>query len=57
MLWWKRFDPDDIRILGDLVASSVVTPRIDRTLPIDEVAEALRWVNDGHARGKVLVVP
>jgi NADPH:quinone reductase-like Zn-dependent oxidoreductase len=57
MLWWKPFDPDDIRVLGDLVAGGVITPRIDRTLPLDEVADALRWVNDGHARGKVLVVP
>jgi NADPH:quinone reductase-like Zn-dependent oxidoreductase len=32
-----------------------VRPAIDRRYPLDEVVEALRWVDDGHARGKVVV--
>ena len=28
-------------------------PAIDRTYPLDEVVEALRYVDDGHPRGKV----
>jgi hypothetical protein len=30
---------------------------IDRRYPLDEVVAALRWVDDGHARGKVIVTP
>jgi NADPH:quinone reductase-like Zn-dependent oxidoreductase len=56
MLWWKPFDPDDVATLGRLVADGAVRPAIDRRFPLDQVVDALRWVQDGHARGKVLVV-
>ncbi len=57
MLWWKPFDPTDMATLADLVIRGVVTPRVDRTFPLAEVVDALRWVDEGHARGKVLVFP
>jgi NADPH:quinone reductase-like Zn-dependent oxidoreductase len=34
-----------------------VKPRIDRTFPLSEIVDALRYVDDGHARGKVVVIP
>ena len=34
-----------------------INPRIDRRYPLTEIVAALQWVNDGHARGKVLVIP
>jgi NADPH:quinone reductase-like Zn-dependent oxidoreductase len=40
-----------------LVASGAVRPVIDREFSLDEVVEALRWVDEGRARGKVLVRP
>jgi NADPH:quinone reductase-like Zn-dependent oxidoreductase len=55
MLWWKPFHPPDITAVTDLIASGAVTPRIDRRYPLDQVVEALRWVSDGNARGKVLI--
>jgi NADPH:quinone reductase-like Zn-dependent oxidoreductase len=39
----------------DLIAAGRVTPVIDRRYPLSEVVDALRWVDDGHARGKVLL--
>jgi NADPH:quinone reductase-like Zn-dependent oxidoreductase len=55
LLWWKPFDPEDVAALKQLLAAGTVRPVIDRTYPLDEVVEALRWVDDGHARGKVIV--
>jgi NADPH:quinone reductase-like Zn-dependent oxidoreductase len=55
LLWWKPFHPDDVARLTALVEAGKVTPAIDRRYPLEDVAEALRHVNDGRARGKVLL--
>jgi NADPH:quinone reductase-like Zn-dependent oxidoreductase len=57
MLWWKPFNAADLATIEELIAGGKVTPRIDRRFPLDEVVDALRWVDDGHARGKVLIIP
>jgi NADPH:quinone reductase-like Zn-dependent oxidoreductase len=57
LLWWKPFNPPDIKRVTDLIAEGKVRPTIDRRYPLDQVVDALRWVDDGHARGKVLVIP
>ena len=57
MTWWKAFNPEDVEELKRLVASGAVKPQIDRRFSLDEAAEALRYVDEGHARGKVLVIP
>jgi NADPH:quinone reductase-like Zn-dependent oxidoreductase len=57
MLWWKPFHRPDLERLAALIRAGAVKPVIDRTFPLEEVAAALRWVDDGQARGKVLVVP
>jgi NADPH:quinone reductase-like Zn-dependent oxidoreductase len=56
MLWWKPFHPADIATITDLVLSGQVTPAIDRRYPLSETAEALRWVDEGRAKGKVLII-
>lgn len=45
----------DLLTLADLLATGQVTPVIDRTHPLDEAADALRYVGAGHTRGKVVV--
>ena len=45
----------DLLTLGDMLSTGQVTPVIDRTYPLDEAAEALRYVGAGHTRGKVVV--
>jgi NADPH:quinone reductase-like Zn-dependent oxidoreductase len=55
MLWWKPFDPADVTILKELIAAGSVRPVIDRRFPLSEVVDALRWVADGNARGKVVI--
>ena len=55
MLWWKPFHAPDAATITELVTSGAVTPRIDRRYPLSETADALRWVDDGHAKGKVVI--
>jgi NADPH:quinone reductase-like Zn-dependent oxidoreductase len=55
MLWWKPFHPPDVQRIEQLIAAGHVKPVIDRRYPLDQVVEALRWVDDGHARGKVVI--
>ena len=45
----------DLLTLADLLEAGQVTPVIDRTYPLDEAADALRYVGAGHTRGKVVV--
>jgi NADPH:quinone reductase-like Zn-dependent oxidoreductase len=46
---------DDLATLAGLMESGKVTPVIDRTYKLSEAAEALRYLEKGHARGKVVV--
>jgi NADPH:quinone reductase-like Zn-dependent oxidoreductase len=55
MLWWKPFDPDDVAYLSDLLVTGQLRPAIDSRYPLAEVVEALRVVDEGRARGKVIV--
>jgi NADPH:quinone reductase-like Zn-dependent oxidoreductase len=55
MLWWKPFKTEDVATLKELIAAGKLRPVIDRRYPLSEVVDALRWVNDGHARGKVVI--
>jgi NADPH:quinone reductase-like Zn-dependent oxidoreductase len=57
MLWWKPFKAEDVATVTDLIAAGKVKPVIDRRYPLSQIVEALRWVDDGHARGKVIVTP
>lgn len=45
----------DLLILTDLIESGKVTPVIDRTYPLSETPAAIRYMQDGHARGKVVI--
>jgi NADPH:quinone reductase-like Zn-dependent oxidoreductase len=46
----------DLIILLELFDAGKVVPIIDRRYPLSEVPEAIRYVEDGHARGKVIIV-
>jgi NADPH:quinone reductase-like Zn-dependent oxidoreductase len=48
---------DLVAALRDLLADGLLTPPIDRTLPLEEVREALRHLMSGRARGKILLLP
>jgi NADPH:quinone reductase-like Zn-dependent oxidoreductase len=42
-------------VLGDLLQSGKMTPVIDRSYKLNEAADALRYREQGHARGKVVI--
>ncbi len=46
---------EDLLVLKDLMESGKLTPIIDRTYPLAEVAEAIRYLQEGHAQGKVVI--
>ena len=46
---------EDLQLLKELIEAGKVTPVIDRTYPLNEVPEAIRYLEAGHARGKVVI--
>ena len=45
----------DLVVLQELLAAGKVTPVIDRTYPLSETPEAIRYLEEGHAQGKVVI--
>lgn len=50
-----KFKQEDLALLRDLMQTGKMTPVIDRCYTLAEVAEALRYLEEGHARGKVVI--
>jgi NADPH:quinone reductase-like Zn-dependent oxidoreductase len=52
----SQLNHEDLALLGDLMQSGKVTPVIDRTYKsLGEVQDALQYLEQGHARGKVVI--
>ena len=46
---------DDLAVLRDLLLAGKISPVIDRTYPLSEAGEAIRYLEEGHAAGKVVI--
>jgi len=46
---------DRLALLKGLIEAGKVTQVIDRTYPLDEVPAAIRYLEESHARGKVVI--
>jgi len=57
MLAWKPFKAADVEYVLHLIAAGKLRTTIDRRFPLDQVADALRHVDEGRATGKVIVLP
>jgi NADPH:quinone reductase-like Zn-dependent oxidoreductase len=55
MSFLAKPNAEDLAVLSELLAAGNVTPVIDRTYPLSETAEAIRYLEAGHARGKVVI--
>jgi NADPH:quinone reductase-like Zn-dependent oxidoreductase len=55
VLLLAKMDKDDLAILGDLMQAGKVTPVIDRRYRLSEVPAAIRYSEEGHARGKIII--
>jgi len=65
--WIRRATSKDIRVLGvqrtqhdllaitELCAAGTIVPVIDRRYPLREAPEALRYLGEGHVKGKVVI--
>lgn len=45
----------DLEYITELCASGQIVPVIDQTYPLSEVPQALRYLGEGHAKGKVVI--
>jgi NADPH:quinone reductase-like Zn-dependent oxidoreductase len=46
----------DLEVLSRMLESGQVKPVIERTYDVSETGAALRYLGDGHARGKVVII-
>ena len=46
---------DDLLVLKEMIDAGQLCPAIDRTYPLREAAEAVRYVGSGQARAKVVI--
>ena len=46
---------EDLQFLKQLIEAGKLTPVIDRTYPLSETPEAIRYLETGRARGKVVI--
>jgi NADPH:quinone reductase-like Zn-dependent oxidoreductase len=49
-------DQKDLVFIKELLEAGKVVPMIDRRYPLSETAEALRYLEEGHVRGKVVII-
>ena len=50
-----KMNQQDLHVIGALIAEGRVTPVIDRRYTLSEVPDAVRYVEEGHARGKIII--
>jgi NADPH:quinone reductase-like Zn-dependent oxidoreductase len=55
LLWWKPFKQEDVAILRELIETGRIKPVIDRSFPLHEVPQALRYLQEKRAVGKIVV--
>jgi len=52
---WKPNNKEDLDFIKELIESGKLVPVIDRRYPLNEVAEAFQYFEEGHPRGKIVI--
>lgn len=52
---YKRSNKEDLVLLGELLEARKIVPVIDRRYPLSKVPEALEYIGEGHAQGKIVI--
>jgi NADPH:quinone reductase-like Zn-dependent oxidoreductase len=52
-----NFNGPDLGVLRELLESGKVKPVVEKRYELDEVADALRYMGEGHAQGKIVIMP
>ena len=52
---WRPNKKEDMVFLAELLEAGEVVPVIDRRYPLSEVAEAFRYLEEGHHQGKLVI--
>jgi NADPH:quinone reductase-like Zn-dependent oxidoreductase len=55
VMFITKLNKEDLAMLGDLMRTGKVTPVIDRVYKLNETAESMRYLEEGHARGKIVI--
>ena len=55
LLFLAKIRSEDLTIMRELMATGKITPVIDKRYRLSEVPEAIRYLEEGHARGKVVI--
>ncbi len=55
LVTWKPNKKEDLDFIKELFEAGKVVPVIDRRYPLSEVPEAFRYLEEGHAQGKVVI--
>jgi len=55
LMAWKPNKKEDLDFIKELIESGKVVPVIDRRYPLSEVAEALRYFEEEHPQGKIVI--
>lgn len=55
LLFMAKIRRSDLELIAELIEAGKLRPVIDRTYPLTQAAEAIRYLEGGHARGKVIL--